>query len=1632
MATTSRLRFIILAVLVSTFGSALNATPASSSSVSLAAATLSPIAQRLRTVALFEEPLVPSKTTTIEEDQALAAAVESYKRQKNFDDFRVFEDFLSSHSDSGWRVSLLTNLGLANYHYGYFSKAISAWEDAWREGRDIEEYDAKVAVDRAIGELLRMHARLGHSDRLAKLFEEMGNRSVTGPATEAYTGAKEGLWVMQNEPGIAYLCGPKALKNILLFEKKSPEEIGFLDKVRSSPKGVTLAEVGKLAKQANQPFSLVHREGNSPIPLPALVHWKVNHFAAIVEERDGRYHVQDPTFGTDLWITQAALDAESSGYFLLPKKQTFSGFRSVDLAEASQVRGMGYTPDNDSRGTSPTSPKGHPPCSPQNQPPHKGMCGANYHSMVISLNLTDTPVGYAPPKGSPVFFTLTYNQREAYQPATFNFSNVGPKWTTNWLSYMQDDPTIAGATVTRYVAGGGSYAYTGYSSSTGTFAPETRETAQLKRIAGTTISYERRLSDGSREIYGQTDGATAYPRRIFLTQLIDPAGNAVTLNYDTSLRLTTITDALGQSTTFSYGIAGKPLLISAVTDPFGRSAQIFYDPLGRLQQIVDAVGMTSFFNYDGSGLINQMTTPYGTSNFAYGGTGNSRWLEITDPLGHTERAEFRHQAPGIPFSESKVPVGINPFNSYIDGRNTFFWDKSLYPVTHTDYTKATIKHWLHNQVSGFTSEVLESIKNPLESRVWFNYPGQSSPWLYTGTSEKPSAIGRVMDNNATQLRTNSYNAAGNLTATTDPAGNQTLYDYDTNQIDVIKIRQKSGPSTYMTVAQLTYNAQHQPLTYTDASGQVTTYTYNASGQRLTSTDALGHTTTYHYDGSGYLTSVENTNGVTIQTRTYDAVGRVASITDAGGNTLNYQYDNLNRLTRITYPDSTHYDFQWNKLDLGSVTDRLGRVTQYTYDSNRNLSTVTDPASHTTQYAYYENGLLKSITDANAGVSSWSRDIQGRVKTVTDPKGSVTTYNYDGAGRVSSIVSPDSGTTQLTYNVANALIKKIDGRNIESNYSYDWMNRITGISYPANPTENISYNYDDNSLDSYENNRLTYLQDSDGYVVFVRDAVGNVIGKINWLSSTSTSTQYGYDSTNRLESITYPSGRIVTYTRNSLGQITQVQTQDDASSPAQTVVSGVTYKPFGPLTNLTFGNGVVTTRQYDANYRLTNVQTTTTPIWKRDYSYDTAGNISAISDPAGPYSKSYGYDVLNRLTSDTNLLASSTAQYDANSNRTSWNLSGTSIPQTYAGTSNRQTSWGPLPLTTDAAGNITSTNGAAALTLAYNSTNQMKQSDDGSQITAYKYDGFGMRTTKQNSRTTHYDYMLDGKYLDSIILSSGGTADQITEYIWLDDVPIAQVKTVLNSSGSVVSRNLTYVHTDHINTPRIMSDAAKAVVWQWEGDANNMLYPLLDPDGNGVDTMLDLGFPGQIRDDETSFFYNMNRYYDPVMARYTQSDPLGLVAGLNTYAYVDGNPLSVVDPLGLLGICEDSPMGTREEQHRTKVMKENPWVGDRWEDRSVTFDPSLGFGAAFRGLTISLSMTFDVWKVHVESFDEVTYDIRWFEQEYFRICYDDCGNSISHGYITKSTEPHEEEVGRKPVITKDWLYSVGKVSLPPTP
>ena len=214
------------------------------------------------------------------------------------------------------------------------------------------------------------------------------------------------------------------------------------------------------------------------------------------------------------------------------------------------------------------------------------------------------------------------------------------------------------------------------------------------------------------------------------------------------------------------------------------------------------------------------------------------------------------------------------------------------------------------------------------------------------------------------------------------------------------IRPGNGGS-YDLLETRTYNAQHEPLTVTDAARQVTTFTYNTQGQVLTvvtppraGLSQAQRTTTYAYDTNGYLQSVTGPLSGATTSFTYDGYGRTRTVTDSDSYTLTYDYDALDRETKVTYPDGTYEQTVYNRLDPERQRDRLGRWTETSYDALRRAVATRDPLGWTTTQQWCNCGSLDKLVDPNGNATCWDRDVQGRVTKETRADGSFWETTYE--------------------------------------------------------------------------------------------------------------------------------------------------------------------------------------------------------------------------------------------------------------------------------------------------------------------------------------------------------------------------------------------------------------------------------------------------------------------------------------------------------------------------------------------------------------------------------------------------------------------------------------------------------------
>lgn len=165
--------------------------------------------------------------------------------------------------------------------------------------------------------------------------------------------------------------------------------------------------------------------------------------------------------------------------------------------------------------------------------------------------------------------------------------------------------------------------------------------------------------------------------------------------------------------------------------------------------------------------------------------------------------------------------------------------------------------------------------------------------------------------------------------------------------------------------------------------------------------------------------------------------------------------------------------------------------------------------------------------------------------------------------------------------------------------------------------------------------------------------------------------------------------------------------------------------------------------------------------------------------------------------------------------------------------------------------------------------------------------------------------------------------------------------------------LYFIHADHLNTPRLITNSMGQDVWRWDNtDPFGANAPNENPSGLGTFTC-NLRLPGQYFDKETNLHYNYFRDYDPAIGRYIQSDPIGLRGGINTYAYVASNPLGRTDPLGLFVITGS---GTVQGSIMVGPVGASASVGgivgtDGQICEVFTFCPRFGYGF-FAGIGIN--------------------------------------------------------------------------------
>ncbi len=983
--------------------------------------------------------------------------------------------------------------------------------------------------------------------------------------------------------------------------------------------------------------------------------------------------------------------------------------------------------------------------------------------------------------------------------------------------------------------------------------------------------------------------------------------NAVSIVY--SGDTVTTTDVRGTQRVRGFGVAGgrrvlRSLQTSATSDGPATAWGIDYDAAGQVARVSRPTGEVQASNADSRGRLVSGTRAAGTG--------------IALGIQHTWHPTFR-----IP--TQSVSVGVTT-NRTVDaaGRILQITQTGIGGSTRTVSQRSYNAQQLLASVTdarGATTSYGYDAAGNLTART--NQLGQTTSFANHDAHGRPTRITRP---DGTVI-TRSYDARGRLASKT-VAGVTTAFSYDAAN-RLLRTTHPDGSwreRAYDSAGYLSSVTNHRGesiVVSRDVDGKETgRATYTASG-------LLAQKSSRQFDKRGRLASWLDSRGQATRV-SYAGDGRMSAVTDPLGRSRSLTLDLLDRTTAVTLPNTTAMR---NAGGAATVTT----TNSFHPSSGRHVNT-TDTVSVATSYSH--DGFHRSVADtgSDAGNRTWTRTAAGDVSTATDPRGITTTISRDALGRITGLapsggtltsisyvagrkdalpaaVSDSAGNTAWTYDSVGRLLSKtqtVAGISRSLNLTRDATGRVTRMVYPSGMAVDYAYNADQISSVTVAG---TVVASSISYLPHSNTATGwrwasganysrsfDADGRVTQVTLGPVTRNYGFDAAGRITNMTDAGGAAagttgITY--DEAGQITGYSgplgnygyAYDSNGNRRSYVFNGVTYvNGYAPGTNrLTSSpNGNYTfdaagnptydgyyNLQYDAYGRMTAFSATNDYLVLRKFNaqglrlsnvvsqyYETGVLNSAPGGPAASKQQS-AVDTTDVARPVQGIAAPPPA--DGLAQRTA-------LHQLMQGEASAKPARGPLlaPLHAAMLRAHPSAAGKQAVVLS-----AAKSAVTGQSAAVTSAAG---QWVVQDSRQFFYD---DSGHILGEYALIGGSPTQ--ETVWFNGQPVAAV------IGGVVYQ----VSADHLGTPRSLVRASSGVeAWHWDGEPFGNSYPTI----NAVE--YSPRFAGQLYDAATGFHYNWNRDYSAWTGRYLQPDPIGLSGGLSRFAYVGGNPVSSIDPMGL--------------------------------------------------------------------------------------------------------------------------------------
>ena len=924
---------------------------------------------------------------------------------------------------------------------------------------------------------------------------------------------------------------------------------------------------------------------------------------------------------------------------------------------------------------------------------------------------------------------------------------------------------------------------------------------------------------------------------------------------------------------------GAPARLSMMTDATGNATSLFYNDAGHLSELVDSAGQRLFCRY--------LTTANGH-------------VRLAAVLQHSQQGELLRVRYDYD-DEGQLTAVLNAAG---EATRRFGWRDGLM-VSHQDRNGLLNEYrwqeidglprvvaWRHSAGESLTlhydfdAGVRRAVRDDGRQAVWqlddddnvaqfTDFDGRKTAFIY----ERGELCGVVLPGGG--LRQSEWDNYGRLLSETDPLGRTTTYQYSRNSGRLFSLTLPDGSRQFQqwdTLGRLTQQ--------TDAQGNVTRYRYPDDEESLPSaiTDALGGEVRLEWSAQGLLTRYVDCSG-SVTAYAYDALGQLTHLTDAEGHLTRYRWNSIGELQAILHPDGSEEQFDWNACgQLAAHRDPLGSETRWQYNLLGQPVSITDRIGRTRRYHYGPRGWLTRLENGNGGDYQFSHDAVGRLTGERRPDHSDHFYLYGADGQLTehretgphnASAPPAHRLHRFRFDAAGQLVWR-GSDDAEWEYRYDPAGRMTAATRAPTAA---------GAALGIEPDTVELAYDKAGSLLCERGVNGEV--------------GYAWDALSNLQSLTLPQGDRLAWLYYGSGHASAMKFNDQ-------LISEFTRDRLHRETGRSQG-ALYQRRGYDAlgrrSWQSSGVAQgiVTRPeegvLW-RTFRYTGRGELESVHD-ALRGDVHYGYDpegrLLQHLEPRQNPLARR-LQYDLADNL----IDAPPVPVV----SNRLAHWQRLFYRYDAWGNLVSRrSGLSEQHYVYDADNRLLQASghgpQGGFSAQYHYDALGRRTRKtvayKGKRPQTTRFLWQGYRLLQEQRDNG------TRRSWSYDPasPWTPLAAIEQADGGPQA-DIYWLHADLNSAPLEVTAADGHLRWSGQSAPFGRLQGQTIAGAalrEGATYDQPLRYAGQYEDAESGLHYNLFRYYDPEVGRFTVQDPIGLNGGLNLYAYAP-NPLGWVDPLGL--------------------------------------------------------------------------------------------------------------------------------------